>query len=49
MNSVGGGRLAIVSNRNKEVGARPWPAKSIVRVLSVVDFVPPPTAECLSQ
>jgi nucleotide-binding universal stress UspA family protein len=29
----------------KEVGARPWPAKSIVRVLSVVEPVPPPAAE----
>jgi nucleotide-binding universal stress UspA family protein len=29
----------------KEVSARPWPAKSTVRVLSVVEPLPPPAAE----
>jgi nucleotide-binding universal stress UspA family protein len=29
----------------KEVGARPWPPKSVVRVLTVVEPVPPPAAE----
>src|SRR5688572_25251356 len=29
----------------KEVAKRPWPPKTIVRVLSVVEPVPPPAAE----
>jgi nucleotide-binding universal stress UspA family protein len=29
----------------KEVATRPWPAKSTVRVLSVVEPLPPPAAE----
>lgn len=29
----------------KEVASRPWPPKTIVRVLSVVEPVPPPAAE----
>jgi nucleotide-binding universal stress UspA family protein len=29
----------------KEVAKRPWPAKTIVRVISVVEPVPPPAAE----
>jgi|SRR5262249_9631872 len=29
----------------KEVAARPWPARSTVRVLSVVEPLPPPAAE----
>jgi nucleotide-binding universal stress UspA family protein len=29
----------------KEIAARPWPARSTVRVLSVVEPLPPPAAE----
>jgi len=29
----------------KEVAKRPWPSKTIVRVLSVVEPIPPPAAE----
>jgi nucleotide-binding universal stress UspA family protein len=29
----------------KEVAKRPWPPKTIVRVISVVELVPPPAAE----
>ena len=29
----------------KEVAKRPWPPKTIVRVISVVEPVPPPAAE----
>jgi hypothetical protein len=29
----------------KEVAARPWPTRTVVRVLSVAEPVPPPAAE----
>ena len=29
----------------KEVAKRPWPQKTIVRVISVVELIPPPAAE----
>jgi hypothetical protein len=29
----------------KEVAKRPWPPKTIVRIISVVEPVPPPAAE----